>query len=193
MSSLENVKPGMRPRFLSQKIDAKDPEKKIPSTAANATSRSAKVEFLSAIHFNAHSALALIQGTMYQQDVQGGEHTGLDGVKEISALSGLFDISIDQERVSFRMDILHHDLETVETSCLGDLNFIAESFKKIFIDDTVGSSKKRKDMRNKEPFILIETMFPIIQILGKINFLGSPERCLCLLVHLPNLPLVNII
>jgi hypothetical protein len=193
MSSLENVKPGMRPRFLSQKIDAKDPEKKIPSTAANATSRSAKVEFLSAIHLSAHSALALIQGTKYQQDVQGGEHTGLDGVKEISALSGLFDISIDQERVSFRMDILHHDLETVETSCLRDLNFIAESFEKIFIDDTVGSSKKRKDMRNEESFILIETMFPIVQILGKINFLGSPERCLCLLVHLPNLPLVNIV
>ena len=31
-----------KPRFLSQKIEQKDPEKKIPSTAAKATNRSAK-------------------------------------------------------------------------------------------------------------------------------------------------------
>ena len=63
MSSLENVNPGMRPRFLSQKMEANDPEKKIPSTAAKATRRSANVEFLSAIQRRAHSAFALMQGT----------------------------------------------------------------------------------------------------------------------------------
>ncbi|CAG8822152.1 24187_t:CDS:2, partial [Gigaspora rosea] len=41
ISSLEKVNPGIIPRFLSQKIDAKAPEKKIPSTAANAIKRSA--------------------------------------------------------------------------------------------------------------------------------------------------------
>lgn len=40
MSSLENVSPGMRPLFFSQNIAAKDPEKKIPSTAAKATTLS---------------------------------------------------------------------------------------------------------------------------------------------------------
>jgi hypothetical protein len=54
MSSLENVNPGMSPRFLSQKIDAKDPEKKIPSTAAKAINRSAKVDLSSLIHLSAH-------------------------------------------------------------------------------------------------------------------------------------------
>lgn len=34
ISSLENVRPGMRPRFLSQKMDAKEEEKKIPSMEA---------------------------------------------------------------------------------------------------------------------------------------------------------------
>lgn len=37
MSSLENVNPGINPRFLSQKMAAKEPEKKMPSTAAKAT------------------------------------------------------------------------------------------------------------------------------------------------------------
>lgn len=40
ISSLEKVRPGIRPLFFSQKMAAKEPEKKIPSTAANATTRS---------------------------------------------------------------------------------------------------------------------------------------------------------
>ena len=52
MSSLEKVRPGMRPRFFSQKIAQKEPEKKMPSTTANATRRSAKRDD-SVIHFSA--------------------------------------------------------------------------------------------------------------------------------------------
>ena len=36
MSSLEKQRPGMSPRFFSQKIEQNEPEKKIHSTAANA-------------------------------------------------------------------------------------------------------------------------------------------------------------
>ena len=42
MSSLEKVRPGMRPRFFSQKTAQKEPEKKMPSTQANAIRRSSK-------------------------------------------------------------------------------------------------------------------------------------------------------
>jgi len=41
INSLEKVSPGMRPLFFIQKIAQNDPEKKIPSTAANATNLSA--------------------------------------------------------------------------------------------------------------------------------------------------------
>lgn len=40
MSSLEKVSPGIRPLFFSQKIAANEPEKKMPSTAAKATTLS---------------------------------------------------------------------------------------------------------------------------------------------------------
>jgi hypothetical protein len=45
-------------------MDAKDPLKKIPSTAAKATRRLAKVEFLSEIHLSAQSAFLRMHGTM---------------------------------------------------------------------------------------------------------------------------------
>jgi hypothetical protein len=52
----------MRPRFLSQKMEANDPEKKMPSTAAKAMRRSAKVDRVSEIHLRAHWAFFWIQG-----------------------------------------------------------------------------------------------------------------------------------
>src|SRR5690606_17393531 len=63
ISSLLNAIPGISPRFFNQNIAANDPEKKIPSTAANATSLSAKLSLLS-IHFNAHSAFFFTHSTL---------------------------------------------------------------------------------------------------------------------------------
>jgi hypothetical protein len=54
----------MRPRFLSQKMDAKAPLKKMPSTAAKAISLWAKVESLSWIHRMAQSAFLRMAGTV---------------------------------------------------------------------------------------------------------------------------------
>lgn len=62
MSSLLNVRPGINPLFLSQKIEAKLPLKKIPSTAAKATTRSAKVAESLLIQFKAQSAFLATQG-----------------------------------------------------------------------------------------------------------------------------------
>ena len=61
MSSFENVSPGMSPRFLSQKMAQKDPEKKMPSTHANATRRCAKLAS-EPIHRSAHSAFCRTAG-----------------------------------------------------------------------------------------------------------------------------------
>ena len=63
MSSLEKVRPGMSPRFFNQKMAANDPLKKMPSTAAKATSLDAKVEFLSEIQRRAQSAFLRMHGT----------------------------------------------------------------------------------------------------------------------------------
>eukprot|EP01136_Pigoraptor_vietnamica_P000683 Opistho-1_new@26302 len=62
INSLLNVNPGIKPRFLSQKIEQKLPLKKIPSTAAKATNRSAKVPF--SIQRKAHSAFLFTAGTV---------------------------------------------------------------------------------------------------------------------------------
>jgi len=57
ISSLLKHRPGIKPRFFSQKIAQKEPEKKMPSTAANAIMRSAKLAEVASHHLRAHCAL----------------------------------------------------------------------------------------------------------------------------------------
>ena len=64
ISSLLKQRPGIIPRFLSQKIAQKLPLKKMPSTAANATSLSAKLAVCSSHHFRAQLAFFCTQGTV---------------------------------------------------------------------------------------------------------------------------------
>ena len=48
----------------------------------------------------------------------------LDGVKEAFAFGTVFDVGVNEERVSFQMDVLHHDLEAVETVRFCRLNLV---------------------------------------------------------------------
>nr|AWQ60365.1 wsv190 [Shrimp white spot syndrome virus]AWQ60778.1 wsv190 [Shrimp white spot syndrome virus]AWQ61194.1 wsv190 [Shrimp white spot syndrome virus]AWQ61636.1 wsv190 [Shrimp white spot syndrome virus]AWQ62874.1 wsv190 [Shrimp white spot syndrome virus] len=61
MNSLEEVRPGKKPLFLIQKMDANAPLKKIPSTAAKATISSAK-SLLLCIQLIAHCSFFLMAG-----------------------------------------------------------------------------------------------------------------------------------
>ena len=60
INSFEKVSPGIRPRFFNQNIEQNAPLKNIPSTAAKAIKRSAKLG--ESIHFIAQSAFFLIAG-----------------------------------------------------------------------------------------------------------------------------------
>ncbi len=57
INSLLKLRPGMRPRFLSQNITQKEPEKKMPSTVANAIICSAKLALTELHHLRAQLAL----------------------------------------------------------------------------------------------------------------------------------------
>jgi len=64
ISSLLKVRPGISPLFFNQKIEAKLPEKKIPSTAAKATTLSPNVAVSCAIHLRAQSAFFFTHGNV---------------------------------------------------------------------------------------------------------------------------------
>lgn len=174
-------------------MDANDPLKKIPSTAAKATSRWAKVELLSWIHLMAQSAFLRMQGTESSENLSNRDQgvrprlTGVYGIKEIGSLLLLLDICINEERVCLGMNILHHDLETIEAASLGYLDLSTEPLHQVFIDDAVRRGKEGEHMGDEVSLIIVQPIVPISQILGEINFLGGPKGRFGLFVHLPDL------
>lgn len=49
----------------------------------------------------------------------------------------VLDISINEKRVGLSVDVLHHDLETIETLGFRDLDFATETLNQIFIDNAI--------------------------------------------------------
>lgn len=85
------------------------------------------------------------------------------------------------------MNVLHHDLEAVEAASLGDLDLGAESLDKVLVDDAVRGGEESEDVGDEEALIVVETLVPVVKVLGEINLLSRPERGFSLLVHLPDL------
>ena len=79
------------------------------------------------------------------------------------------------------MDVLHHDLEAVEASCLGDLDFTAEPLDKIFVDNAITRREESKDMGDKVAFItdrrFLETVCLLVpqNCLADIRFFGTSQ------------------
>ena len=109
INSLAKLKPGINPRFFSQKIEQKLPEKKMPSTAAKATKRSAK-----SCHVKSIARPILL--FLYARD-------SINGMEKIIFFCRTLNIGIDQQGICFRMDILDHDLKSIKTTCFRILNF----------------------------------------------------------------------
>lgn len=85
------------------------------------------------------------------------------------------------------MDVLHHDLETIEAASLRDLDFTAEAFHQVLIDNAVGRGEEGKDVGDEVALIIGQAVVPVVEVLGQIDLFRSPERGFGFLVHLPDL------
>ena len=97
----------------------------------------------------------------------------------------LTDVGVDEQAVHLGVDVLHHDLEAIETASLGYLNLTAKAFNQVLIDNSITGCEEGQDMGDEVAFIIVKAVVPVVEILGQVHLLGSPEGCLSLLVHLP--------
>jgi hypothetical protein len=89
----------------------------------------------------------------------------LDSVEEIFALGRLLDISVDEERLGFGMDILHHDLEAIEATSFSGLNLVRESLYEVLVDDAIGGGEEGEDMGDEMAFIIVKLVGSIVEVL----------------------------
>jgi hypothetical protein len=46
---------------------------------------------------------------------------------------------------------------------------------------------------NEEALVVVQSLVPVVEVLGEIDLFGSPERGLGLLVHLPDLEKIALV
>jgi hypothetical protein len=113
--------------------------------------------------------------------------TVLNGIEQVCALPWLADVCVDEERVCLGVDVLHHDLETVEASRLWYLYLAGEALDQVLVDNAVGGSEEGEDVGDEEALVVVQSLVPVVEVLGQVDLLGGPEGSFGLLVHLPDL------
>jgi hypothetical protein len=88
------------------------------------------------------------------------------------------------------VNVFHHHLEPIEASCLGDLDLSTETLSEIFKDDSIGGCEKGENVLDEVLLVVIE-LFPVLDILGKIDFFGCPKGRLLVLVHAPDVVVLD--
>lgn len=103
---------------------------------------------------------------------------------------GVLNVGVDQKRVGLRVDVLHHDLEPVEASCFWDLHLRHEFRSEVLEDDAVRSSEEGQHVLD-EMFVVIGQFVPVLLVLSEVQFSDVPEAGHLVLVHLPDVVVLD--
>ena len=52
---------------------------------------------------------------------------------------------------------------------------VSTSFDQIFADNAIGVGKEGEDVRNEVALVIVKAVVPVMQVLGGVHLLGSPE------------------
>ena len=115
---------------------------------------------------------------------------GLDGVEEVVLLVRVLDVRVDEEGVGLGVDVLDGDLEAVEAPGLGALDLGGEVGGQVLVDDSVRGREEGQDVADKVALVGVEAV-PVLEVVGEVDLLGRPEGGLGLLVHAPDLGVLD--
>ena len=149
ISSFENVRPGINPRFLSQNRAQKEPEKKMPSTHAKATRRCAK-----------GASAPILERPL--RLLAHRRHLPNRAEQPLRSSRSLMYVSMS--RVRLRVHILHGDLEAVEAARLGRRNLGAEALRQVLHHDPIRGRKEGQHVRDEVALIISETLLPVVEV-----------------------------
>ena len=92
---------------------------------------------------------------------------GLDGSQQVGLLSLVPDVGVDQQAVHLGVDVLNRNLETVEAPGFGDLNFVREVLREVFVDDAVAGREEGQDVAH-EVALVVGHVSPVLVVVRKV-------------------------
>jgi hypothetical protein len=89
------------------------------------------------------------------------------------------------------MDVLHHNLKTVEAAGFGVLDLVQEIDGQVFVDNAVTGGKEGQHVFDKMLLVGVELVFPVGQILGEVDFFGRPKTGFRFFVKIPDIAMLD--
>jgi hypothetical protein len=114
----------------------------------------------------------------------------LNGIQQKVFLGKVRNVSVNDERICLRVNVLHHDLEPVEAPSLWNLDLCHEALSEVLKHYAVWGREESKDYLD-EVLLVGGQLWPIFEVLLEIDFLGGPEGSHMLLVHFPNVRVLD--
>jgi hypothetical protein len=110
--------------------------------------------------------------------------------KEYLSIGRIGNVRINEKAIGFLMNTFHGHLESIKTAGFRYGHFATKSFRQIFHHNPIGSGKERQDHTDEMAFRRCQGL-PIGDILREINFVGRPKGRDMLLVHVPQIGMLN--
>ena len=111
---------------------------------------------------------------------------GVDGIKEAVPLPGALDVLLDQQGVCLGVNVFHGNLKAIEGPRLRNLNLRGELRCQVLQDNAIRGRKEGQDVLD-EMLLALGQLHPVLAVLREVDLLSCPEGSFVLLVHLPNL------
>mmetsp|Transcript_14920 Transcript_14920/g.37590 ORF Transcript_14920/g.37590 Transcript_14920/m.37590 type:complete len:291 (+) Transcript_14920:634-1506(+) len=108
----------------------------------------------------------------------------VNGVQEAQLFLRVLNVRVNQQTVSFGVDVFDGNLKAIKASGLGRLELRHEILGQILVDDSVGSRKKGENVAN-EMALVIGQLDPVGIVRAEINLFGGPKGGFGLFVHFP--------
>ena len=121
----------------------------------------------------------------------------LNSSEQVLFLLIIWDIGIYEKGIHLRVDVLHHHLERVEGSCFRDLDLWSKFLSQIFNHDAITMINRilpgcEESEHSFDEFLLILIQLgPVGEVIGQTHLLGCPEGSHMLLIHFPQILVVD--
>ncbi|GET89859.1 ribonucleoside-diphosphate reductase small chain, putative [Leishmania tarentolae] len=88
------------------------------------------------------------------------------------------------------MDVLHHQLEPVESACLWHLHVAHEALRKILDDYAVAAGEEGKHVFDEVPLPVVQRR-PVLHVVAQVDLLHRPDAALLFLVFAPDVMVLD--
>ena len=115
----------------------------------------------------------------------------VNGVKKVILFGRVLDVGVNQQGIGLGMDVLHHNLKTIEATGFGVLDLVQEVDGQVFVDNAVTGGKEGQHVLDEMLLVGVELVFPVGQILSKVDFFGRPKTGFRLFVKVPDIAVLD--